>query len=802
MPALRVVFLFSFALVLAAFVRAQNPAPGLITLLDGAPHRLVAVTNGQLFVEHDGHRIRAPSGAEWTLVGDPAALFPLADWSPNHFTQRSPKPDHLHPPGGAWVGRVSISHGQGRDPLGKPATSRFLERWPDALQAEGIVVTTWLIDGLPGPARIKIYRAGQDSFFSIGEEFEIPPPDRPGQALVLAWQDGAFLPPAPRFPSATAESALRAARLDDVATLTRLLAAAPSLLRATDSRGATLLHHAADAGALQTVRLLLAQGLSPNTRDLAKRTPLHYAAALGRSAVVDALLTAKASPDPLDSTGRTPLSFAADRGHSAVAVSLAAQRSVRVDRPDDDGSTPLRLALSRGHADIARSVLERAPRAVDFKDEQTARVLASLAARGRTAGVKLFLEKGVPPDTTVRGTHALLAASRHDDPELIDALLAAGAQPDQASAEGLTPLMIAARAGHARIVQSLLAAGSSPAARTIDERGPLHFAIFGDDPATVSALLALDPAAALADSPGQPSPLALALILRAHKVLPLLEAAVGNGPWLPVAPEQRAPHHHYALFLAIADDRAPLVRSALAHGWSADTQFKGWPALRLAQLYGASENSALLAAAGATSTDDQPLSLAGARELDARIAPVRTIRPDDPRDANEEFPPTQVTVEFLLGSDGAVLLPRVLASPDKRLSLAVLSALPEWRFTPPSREGRAVATRVVLPLAFEGSAERAYATGQLDEPPRILHREVPVYPYAQRRAGGEGRVVLGFEVSAEGRVENVSVHESNNSVFEEPAIAALMKWRFTPGRRDGEPVRTRHIQPMHFLMSR
>lgn len=148
-----------------------------------------------------------------------------------------------------------------------------------------------------------------------------------------------------------------------------------------------------------------------------------------------------------------------------------------------------------------------------------------------------------------------------------------------------------------------------------------------------------------------------------------------------------------------------------------------------------------------------------------------------------------------------MLLPRVLASPDKRLSLAILSALPEWRFTPPRREGRAVATRVVLPLAFEGSADRAYTAGQLDELPRVLHRVLPEYPYALRRDGQEGTVVIGFEVSPEGRVENIAVLESNHTGFEAPAIAALRQWRFAPGRRDGEPVRIRLAQPIPFRLS-
>jgi len=773
----------------------------LVTHIADAPHSLVEVTNGKLLVEHAGRRIPAPPDAVWTIEGDPAALLTLADWSPAHLIRRSPKPDHLHPPEGAWIGRVLVTHQQGLDPLGKPVQSRFLARWPEALGSEGTVVTTWLIDGRPGPVRLNTYRALKDGYLQIQQKFDISPPSQAGQAITLIWQDGIFLKPAPHFASASAESAFIAARRDDTATLAPLLAES-AVSRATDAEGATILHHAADAGSLGAVRLLLAKGASPDARDFDKRTPLHYAAAQGRALIVATLLAAKSQPDARDTDERTPLSYAAERGHTAVAEALVAVRSVRVERPDNEGRTPLRLALSLGHADVARLLLARAPTALNFKDKQNARVLTSLAARGRTEAVRLMLERGTSPDALVRGSNALLGAARHDDPFLIDALLEAGTPPDLPSAEGVTPLMIAALSGHSRLVDRLLLAGASPTARTTDGRRPLHFAVLSDDPATVTALLTAAPAEALAETSDQLSPLILALILRAQNSLPLIEKHIGDGPWLPIRAEQRAPFHYYALFVALAADRVFLVRSALAHGWSADTLFADWPALRLARLYGAAESSALLSAAGATATDDLPLPLASGSELDDHIALLRHVRPEDPRDAQEDFPPAFVRVEFILGANGEVLFPRVLESSNKRLSYAVLSALPEWRFTPPRRGGNAVATRVVLPIAFPSSADRAYEIGQIDVMPRVLHRTAPDYPIALRRDGGEGRVTLRFEVSPLGLVENIVVSESNHPAYEAAAIAALEKWRFTPGRRDGEPVRVSFFQTMSFTLQK
>ncbi len=57
----------------------------------------------------------------------------------------------------------------------------------------------------------------------------------------------------------------------------------------------------------------------------------------------------------------------------------------------------------------------------------------------------------------------LLLAARSGDPESVNALMEAGAPPDEANAEGHTPLMAAAARGHAAVVRVLLERGADPA---------------------------------------------------------------------------------------------------------------------------------------------------------------------------------------------------------------------------------------------------------------------------------------------------------------------------------------------------
>lgn len=103
-------------------------------------------------------------------------------------------------------------------------------------------------------------------------------------------------------------------------------------------------------------------------------------------------------------------------------------------------------------------------------------------------------------------------------------------------------------------------------------------------------------------------------------------------------------------------------------------------------------------------------------------------------------------------------------------------------------------------LARAAGAEE-FPLSELDEPPRPKRQVAPNYPYNMRMAGLEGRVTLEFIVSPEGRVVDVFVLRSNNPWFERPALDAVMKWTFSPGRKSGRPVFTRCQIDIPFMLS-
>ena len=77
----------------------------------------------------------------------------------------------------------------------------------------------------------------------------------------------------------------------------------------------------------------------------------------------------------------------------------------------------------------------------------------------------------------------------------------------------------------------------------------------------------------------------------------------------------------------------------------------------------------------------------------------------------------------------------------------------------------------------------------------------PNYPFEMRRAGITGNVTLEFIVSSSGDVVAVQVVKSSQREFEQPAMQAVSKWKFKPGRKGGRAVNTRCQIDIPFTLS-
>lgn len=74
-----------------------------------------------------------------------------------------------------------------------------------------------------------------------------------------------------------------------------------------------------------------------------------------------------------------------------------------------------------------------------------------------------------------------------------------------------------------------------------------------------------------------------------------------------------------------------------------------------------------------------------------------------------------------------------------------------------------------------------------------------VYPVTAQENGVQGRVIVSFVVETDGSITDVKVARSVDPSLDREAmrvVKAMPKW--TPGKKDGKPVRVKYTVPMVF----
>lgn len=100
-----------------------------------------------------------------------------------------------------------------------------------------------------------------------------------------------------------------------------------------------------------------------------------------------------------------------------------------------------------------------------------------------------------------------------------------------------------------------------------------------------------------------------------------------------------------------------------------------------------------------------------------------------------------------------------------------------------------------------GTSDFIFNIEDVDEKPTPLRQIAPNYPPTLRRQKVKGVVVLLFVVDKNGNVTAPSVERSSNMEFEKPALDAIRKWKFSPGKKGGEPVNVRVRIPIQFNLN-
>ncbi len=131
----------------------------------------------------------------------------------------------------------------------------------------------------------------------------------------------------------------------------------------------------------------------------------------------------------------------------------------------------------------------------------------------------------------------------------------------------------------------------------------------------------------------------------------------------------------------------------------------------------------------------------------------------------------------------------------------------EQKIQPPPPPGLEVARGAVnIPVTRPGAnfgkgMKDLFDIANLDQVPQARVQVQPQYPFEMRRAGISGDVLVAFIVSSAGDVVDAYAVKSSQREFESPAVQAVLKWKFRPGRKGGRAVNTKMQVPIVFNLS-
>ena len=195
---------------------------------------------------------------------------------------------------------------------------------------------------------------------------------------------------------------------------------------------------------LPLLEVLINAGAEINTKALDSTTPLHHCSQVLNKRVCEFLLIHGADVNAEDFIHRTPMHAAARNRYANVVGSLKKYGGI-INVRDKYGYTPLHYASMYDNDVVVKSLLEY----------------------GADFSVRCFVNKLSP----------LHLAAERDDPDIIDILIAAGADVNCVDRYGATPLHYAACEGIADVTEALLRNGADN--NVADELGknPLSVAL-------------------------------------------------------------------------------------------------------------------------------------------------------------------------------------------------------------------------------------------------------------------------------------------------------------------------------------
>jgi TonB family protein len=209
---------------------------------------------------------------------------------------------------------------------------------------------------------------------------------------------------------------------------------------------------------------------------------------------------------------------------------------------------------------------------------------------------------------------------------------------------------------------------------------------------------------------------------------------------------------------------------------------------------------------GSTSADVQTPAQCQAKREIALVYPYEMLI---------EGKPGWAEASFIVDYAGRPLFTNPSGASDRAFAKAAVAMIEANEFTPVKKGRRMIMTPSSQHFNFGGEAmldaesRRVLAElrkpqpnicnmGELDQRPKALSQDSPVYPRALKDDGLTGQAEIEFVVSSEGKVLFPRIVSATQEDFGWAAAIAVAQWRFQPPTKNGQKVDVRMTVPVLF----
>lgn len=160
-------------------------------------------------------------------------------------------------------------------------------------------------------------------------------------------------------------------------------------------------------------------------------------------------------------------------------------------------------------------------------------------------------------------------------------------------------------------------------------------------------------------------------------------------------------------------------------------------------------------------------------------------------------------VKAVIDTSGNVIKTTIMMSSDKVFDAASKDALKKTKFSPALKDGKPVKSEIVIPIQFrlDGKDDK----GLSEEMPNIIGGSDAIiksvrYPEAAKAAKIEGKVIVDCTIDENGNVCETAIFKSVSPELDAEAMRAIRTVKFTPGKKDGKPVKIKMFIPIMFKL--